>query len=270
MGMDPNQTPGGQGYPPPPGGQGYPPPPGGQGYYPPPPGYPPQGGYGGPGMGGGYGAPAPAPAGINGLFQKWTNVTTRPGAASFANELPTANWSDVWISIIGLGVLTSITGFIGRLLYRSAFSLAGVSGLTADQQRLFSRMANQPPAGAFANIIGVPLGFFIGVGILFLVAKMFGGTGTFLRQAYAFALFVVPIDGVSAVVGLVPVLGWLVSFALFIYGIVLAVFAISASQRLDTGKSVAVLLIPLFVGIFLACVLLIVGISILLAVTGGR
>jgi Yip1-like protein len=270
MGMGPGQGPGGPGYPPPPpGGPGYPPP-----YYPPPYGYgglPP---YGYP-----YAPPPPppppppAPAGINGLFQKWINVTTKPGAASFAIELPTANWSDIWLSIIGLSVLTAITSFISALLYRSSAVIANMSQLTPDQQRAFNQImqfARPAPAAAIVNIISVPLSFFLGVGILFLFAKLFGGTGTFLQQAYAFALFSVPIQGVSALVGLVPVLGGLVSAGLGIYGIFLAVFAISASQRLTSGKAVAVVLLPAAIFLVLAFVALIVFVAILVATTHNR
>jgi hypothetical protein len=264
--MDPNQGSGGPGYPPPPGGPGYPPPPGGPGY-PPPPGYggPPPG-YGGPPPGYGYAPPPPppAPAGINGLFQKWINVTTKPGAASFAIELPTANWGDIWLSVIGLGVLETITGFIGALYLPSNFMY---NGFPPDQRRALAPYLHAAPAASFGNIIGVPLAFFIGVGILFLVAKLFGGTGTFLQQAYAFALFSVPIQGVTAIVGLVPVLGGLVGFALAIYSIFLAVFAVSASQRLSTGRSVAVVLLPAAIVLVLACVLLILFVAFIVAAT---
>ena len=136
MGMGPNQGPGGPGYPLPPGGPEYPPPPGGPGY--PPPGYggPPPGGYPPPGYGGpppyGYAPPPPAPAGINGLFRKWINVTTKPGAASFAIELPTANWGDIWLSIIGLGVLTAITGFIGALYLPLNFTITASPPTSAE------------------------------------------------------------------------------------------------------------------------------------------
>ncbi len=261
MGMYPNQGPGGPGYPPPPGGPGYPPP--GGGYPPPPPGgpgYPPPGwqGYppppGGPGYPPPYGAPQqpPAPPGINGLFRKWVNVTTRPGATSFATELPTANWGDIWLTIIGLGVLTAITGAIGALyLPVTAVPIAG--NMTPAYRQAFEQFMHPNPAAAIGNIIVVPIAFFIGVGILFLFAKLFGGTGTFLQQAYAFALFEVPIRGVSALLSLVPYIGAPLGGLLGIYGIVLAVFAVSASQRLSTGKSVAVVLLPAAILLVLAC-----------------
>src|SRR5690348_12191664 len=217
MGMDPNQPqnpegfsppndyppPGGAGYPPPsggyppPGGTGYPPP----GGYPPPPGsgYPPPPGYGAPV--GTYGGPPPVPAGFGHIFQKWINVTTKPGAQSFATELPTANWADVWIGLLVLGVVSAITGFIGATIFHSSLA-SYFSTLPADQRATMDQFFNNSSAGlSFGSIIGVPLGFFIGMGIYFVVAKIFGGSGTFLQQAYAFSLFYVPVQLVSAIVG---------------------------------------------------------------------
>ena len=266
MGMDPNQN------------QGeYPPPPGS---YPPPGNYPPPGGYGPPGGGypppPGYGAPMgnfggspPVPAGIGNIFQKWINVTTKPGAQSFANELPTANWGDVWITVLVLGVVTAIAGYI-RSLYLRGTLASYFATLPADQRAAMNRFLTNSSSGlSWGAIVSVPVGFFIGMGILFLVAKMFGGSGSFLQQAYAFSLFYVPIQLVSAIVGLVPILGGLVSFVLGIYSIVLAVFAVSASQRLSTGKSVAVVLLPAVVVLLLFCGLIFLIIALIVGATHG-
>src|SRR5262249_34783126 len=148
--------------------------------------------------------------------------------------------------------------------------IPNMSRLTPDQQRIFNQLiqyARPSPGGAFGNIVGVPLGFFILVGILFLLAKLFGGTGTFLQQAYAVALYYVPISAVSAVAALVPGVGGLVRLALFIYAVVLAIFAISASQRLTLSKSVAVVLLPLAILVVLACVAVFIIAAAILAAT---
>jgi hypothetical protein len=249
-----------------------PPPPYGaapQGYAPPQPGY----------AAAGYGAqiaaqPAPVPAGINGIWQKFINVTTKPGAQSFANELPTANWSDIWLALIGLGMIEAITGFISSFYTRVAFQAANApvfSGLPSDQQQALDRILSSTGsgAGAFGAIIWVPLGFFIGMGILFVSAKIFGGAGTFLQQAYAFMLYYVPINGLGAVLGLVPILGGFAGFLLWIYSIVLAVFAMMASQRLSGGRAVAAVLLPAAIVALLICGLLTVFIVALASLING-
>ncbi len=252
-------------------------------YPPPPPAYgaaprgylpPVQPGYAGAGYGAQVAAQPPIPAGINGLWQKFMNVTTKPGAQSFTNELPTANWSDIWLALIGLGVVEAITGFISSFYTRVAFQAANTpvfSGLPSDQQQALDRILSGTgsAAGSFGAIIWVPLGFFIGMGILFVSAKIFGGDGTFLQQAYAFMLYYVPINGLGALLGLVPVLGGFASFLLWIYSIVLAVFAMMASQRLSGGRAVAAVLLPAAIVALLVCGLLTVIIVALASLING-
>jgi hypothetical protein len=217
---------------------------------------------------------APVPAGINGLWQKFINVTTKPGAQSFANELPTANWSDIWLAIIGLGVLTGITGFITSFYTRTLFTANNpfFSGMPPDQQHALNSIFSSagPSFGSLIGpIIGVPLGFFIGMGILFVSAKIFGGAGSFLEQAYSFMLFYVPINGLGAILGLIPVLGGLAGFALWIYSIVLAVFAMMASQRLPGGRAVAAVLLPAIIVGLLVCAFLFIAIAAIAALVNG-
>lgn len=244
-------------------GGGYGGPYGPAGAYPPPPG----GAYAG-ATGGAYGAAyaaplgQPVPAGMSHIWQKWINVTTKPGTASFAQELPTANWSDIWISLIGLGILSAITGAIAALYTIQNIAIPQANGTTT--------VVHIPAGVSWFTIIWVPLGFFVGVAILFLVARIFGGTGTFLQQSYAMALFYVPIQAVTALLGLLPVLGGIASIALGIYEIILAVFAIAASQRLTTGKSVAVVLLPAAIVLFFTCAALVVFAAILATTLNGR
>jgi hypothetical protein len=210
----------------------------------------------------------PTLAAINGLVQKWVRVTTKPGTASFAVELPNANWGDIWLGIMGLAVLTAITSYLSALEFGSL--ALHLSQLTPDQQRAFNQVLQftRPGGGtALGAIIGVPLGFFISTGVLFWFAKLFGGTGTFLQHTYAFALFFVPLQGVSAILGLIPVLGGLVDLVLAVYSIVLAVFAISASHRLTSGTAVAVVVLPAVIALFLACTFFFALVAIIVAIT---
>jgi hypothetical protein len=218
-------------------------------------------------------AQPPVSAGINGLWQKFINVTTKPGAQSFTNELPTANWSDIWLALLGLGVITALTGFI-RSLYVQAALAAGnpmFSGLPAEQRQALDRILSSTGSGVgnFGAIIWVPLGFFIGMGILFVSAKIFGGSGSFLAQSYAFMLYYVPINGLGALLGLIPILGGFASFLLGIYSIVLAVFAMMASQRLQGGRAVAAVLLPAAIVALLVCALLTVLIVALASLING-
>lgn len=232
MSMDPNHPTEGPSYPPP-GNPEYPPPPAGM--------------YGTP-SGGAYAPPPPArsyEAIARGLVQKWINVTTKPGVESFNRELPEANWRDVWIGILALAVLNAIT--------------TGIS----------STYLHTTPSGLIGSLIGVPLAFFIGVGILFLIAKLFNGTGTFLDQSYATSLYYVPLQGIAAIAAMVPYLGWIVQAAVGIYGLVLSVFAVASSQRLTTNKAIAVVLIPAAIGLALGICAIALFASILFSALNG-
>ena len=102
------------------------------------------------------------------------------GAQSFTNELPTANWSDIWLALIGLGVLSDHSPHPLILCASGVRGWQSVSsGLPSDQQQALDRIFSNTGAGIghFGAIICVPMGFFIGMGILFVSAKIFGGAG---------------------------------------------------------------------------------------------
>jgi Yip1-like protein len=131
-------------------------------------------------------------------------------------------------------------------------------------------------SGAFLKIIFIPLFFFAGVGIQYLLARAFNGQGTFMTQAYTQLLFKVPLDIASTVLGtmlvFVSYVGGLIGLAIWVYAVVLNIFQIKAVHRLDTGKAVAVVLIPyavlLLVGILCAVIFAAAFVSIL--TSGGR
>jgi Yip1-like protein len=209
----------------------------------------------------------PIPPGFGNLFQKWLKVTTKPSVQSFAEEVPTANWGDVWISLLLLGVVTAIAGFIGASIAGSIDYSQYFSQLPPEQQRLFSSFLHAAPAASFGSIILVPLGFFIGQAILFVSAKIFKGTGRFVDQSYAYALFYVPVSGVSAILGIIPVFGRIASALLGIYGIVLAVMSLAASQRLSIGRAIGAIILPAVVIAVLICGCIFAFVAIILSAT---
>ena len=274
MSSDPTNAPSGEhpeygSYPTP---QNYPPaPPPGYvpGAYPPPGSYPPPGyppvGYTPPGYAGyppppNYAYPmsgaAPtgvaAPAGFGGLFEKFRRVLTRPSRASFANELPTANWGDVWLALLLVGVIVALTTYI-QYLFPQVYYSPYLRGLSFAQRRYFSPYLRPTPLTALLDIITVPLGFFIGMAILWVCARIFRGSGSYLQQSYAFMLYYAPIHIATAVLSLVPIVGGLLSAALGIYAIVLATLALAASQRLSIGRAIGALLLPVIVVSLLLC-----------------
>jgi hypothetical protein len=120
-------------------------------------------------------------------------------------------------------------------------------------------------SASYGGIIGVPLGFFIWMGLVYLLAKAFNGGGTFLTQSYTSLLFQAPLGVLSGILGLVPYFG-LLSFAVFIYGIVLQVFALMAVHRLSGGKATAVVFLPAAIITLMVIVFALVFASVLIGV----
>jgi hypothetical protein len=232
-----------------------------------------QGGYGY-----GYAPPqqAPRPIGesIRELPNQYINVLTHPSDRTFEAEMVKADWNMVWVQLLILVVIGLVLGLIASLIYGAITHVTTGSASMAAAISAFTVATSV--GGAFLNIIFIPLFFFAGVGIQYLLARAFNGQGTFMTQAYSQLLFKVPLDIASAVLGtllvFIPFVGGLVGLAIWVYAVVLNVFQIKAVHRLDTGKAVAVVLIPyavlLLVGIL--CAVAFAALFVSLLNSGGR
>ena len=260
----------GSGGPQPYSGYGTPPPQGPYGAPPPQYGTPPyqQGGYGY-----GYAPPqqTPRPIGesIRALPNQYINVLTHPSDRTFEAEMVKADWPMVWIQLLILAAVGVVLGLIASLIASAVIHVT--AGPSSYASALSAFTVATSVSGAFLNIIFIPLFFFAGVGIQYLLAKAFNGQGTFLTQSYATLLYKVPLDIASTVIGtllvFLPYVGGLIGLAIWVYAVVLNVFQIKAVHRLDTGKAVAVVLIPyavlLLVGILCAVAFAALFISVL-------
>lgn len=88
------------------------------------------------------------------------------------------------------------------------------------------------------------LGLAIGVGILFLIGRLFQSRGTYIALfragGYAYA---------PAALGIVPVVG---AIAGSVWSVVLMIRAVRETQEVSDGAAVAIVLIPVAVGILIA------------------
>lgn len=205
------------------------------------------------------------------MFSTWLNVLTHPGEPVFAEERAkpsaTLGTAIIWMAIAAVivGIVAVIRGFIFRNQLQAA---GGIQGILSSLNLPTEFMSQIDPAvmdqvvaprttaailtGGFWAVVGTILGFLIGVGILFLIAKVFGGTGEFGRYSYLIAAFAAPIMIVSSLLGLIPVVGGCIGFLLWIYEIGLAYFATKVEHNLTQGKAIAVILLPIALIILLA------------------
>jgi hypothetical protein len=204
--------------------------------------------------------PLPLNEAIKQLPGQYQHVLTKPGAATFAEELPKASWDITLVQILIMIVVGVVLGVIHAAITpaiaNTALSGSGLSGVNV--QTYTSLLYASSFGSAFLGIISVPLSFFIGVGIQFLIAKAFKGEGTFLTQSYTSLLYQVPlyiIVSLLSLLSVIPIAGviiaGLVSFASFVFGVILNVFQLMAVHRLSGGKAVWVVLIPYIVAFVL-------------------
>src|SRR5437016_10148388 len=165
------------------------------------------------------------------LPQRYFNALVKPSVATYTADKGNASWSLVWIQLLAWAVLDAMLGLLVNFIYPPA------TGTTFS--RLFSL------ASSIGLIVVVPILFFLLMGIVYLLAKAFGGQGTFLEQCNTSLYIQVPLGIFSKLLALIPVVGRVLNSVLSLYGIVLQVFVIMAVHRLSRGKAIATIAIPL-------------------------
>lgn len=261
---------------------GFPPPMPGAPVFAPPPGY----GYPPPGYGFEPVPPAqPLPLGqaIRGLPGQYKKILFKPGVRSFSEEQGKADWGIIWIQLLFLMIVQAVVSIPLFLAYNHAFSASGSADMSVFSSPAFFVLE------IILEVIFVPAGFFITVGLQYMIARAFKGLGNFKTQAYNQLLFQVPMGVVSSLLSIIlstyvgnslanslsilsasssgtptyttttpttsgPLLLLLLVFdlcslAISVYSIVLNVFSIMAAQRMTGGRATASVLIPY--GIFI-------------------
>jgi len=236
-------------------------------------------GHGGYSQGYGYSAPplfapeqpqaTPLPLGdaIRQLPAQYWRVITRPSSTIFAAEMGKARWNIVWVQIALYIVFVTIVGLLSNVFPSSgadALSSPSTSTLPAAtvamMQRLLSFMSI---LSTYGQVLLIPLSLFVGTGLLFLLAKAFGGVGKFLPQLYTSLLFLVPLGVIFNVLillfsflpGIGSVLGFLAIFAYLGYQGTLLGMMLVPVHRLSSGRAAGAVLSLFGVAILLSCVL---------------
>jgi hypothetical protein len=211
--------------------------------------------------------PMPRPAfSLEDLLGRWQAVLLRPGMEQMNAQRRSSNWPTIWYSLLGLALVQAIVAVFQRV---EAFSWNTLVSSPQFVQYLRSiGLGNvaqwNPSTGVLEAFLGAFIGFFLMAGLVYLVAKVLGGTGSFLEHTYLLALVYVPLEIIASVAGLIPVLGGLIGAAAAIYMIVLVVMAISSAHQLTIGTSIVVVILPVILTVLLV-VLLAVIIAIVVA-----
>jgi hypothetical protein len=199
----------------------------------------------------------PPPSGISEWFTVWRESITRPSEQTFARiaQSPNAKLTTalLWVFLGSLiNYLLSVPSqgaMMRQILQNPQFGGQG-----------FPDVAN---SSLVAVICGAPIGaaiqvvlFVVVTGIVQLLAKMFGGRGTFDQLAYALASIVTPfylIGGVLSLLSAIPFVVYcagIIGFALLAYILVLEVMAVKGVNQFGWGQAIGSLLLP---GVAVVC-----------------
>ncbi len=170
------------------------------------------------------------------MFNSSRAVITSPSVATFEehekNDLQAAT---IYVAIGGLisGVFSAING--------------AITGTGAG-------------SGLISGALGALIGFFIYLGIVYVLGRAFGGTGNFGELAYDIALFSAPLTAAVSVLSIIPILGGIAALALGIYNIYLTYLGIQSGMNLPKDKAIIVMVI-IFVVIaaIVACFVLVIA-----------
>ncbi len=184
-----------------------------------------------------------------------------PVPETFAKERQRGSWAIVWIQLLLIIVISAVLGLL-RGLHRST-TVGTLTGSQALYDAVASIAVGTSLAATLIQVIIVPILFFIGVGIQYLLAKAFRGEGSFLSQAYTALLYQAPLLILHSIISTVLVfiasltlrivLDPVIAVALLIYSILLNIAAIAGVHTMTRGKASAVVLIPYIVGALVAC-----------------
>jgi len=150
------------------------------------------------------------------------------------------------IILLGMGVFQMAIVGTTSMVGDAPFETALISGMSSTLIILI----------AIISPILMVISSLIVTGVMWAVAKLLGGKGTFTQQFFQFSYPMGGIVIISSVVGLVPCIGDLISIALSLYSLYIAFEIYRSVHKLDDAR--AILLVALPIILFILAIILIV------------
>ena len=205
----------------------------------------------------------PPPSGVSEWVSVWRDAITRPSEQTFARigQSPNAKSTTAFLWVFLGSLVSSLLALpVQGVLMRQMFQSMGLEeqGFPTGGGGLMTVICGAP-IGAVVSVVA----FAIVVGIVQLLAKMFGGRGTFDQLAYAIAAIVTPfylVSGLLTLLSAIPFAGFcfgLLGFAAAIYVLVLEVMAVKGVNQFGWGQAIGSLLLPVIA--VACCISVVVG-----------
>lgn len=191
------------------------------------------------------------------MIQTWIRLFTGPNNSNFEevsmNSEASMGTAILWrtVSIIiaaALGYVGSLMG-LGNVQAQFEQMIASRGDIPPEMQQALSQVATlMTPANlGIMTVLGIVfslIGFILLCLLYHVIAKMFGGQGSLGTFSYLSAGVWSPVSIITAVLGLIPLIGSCLGALVGIYGLVLSFFAIKTNYRLGDGRAIVVLILP--------------------------
>ncbi len=186
----------------------------------------------------------------------WIKVLTKPSVATFAGILREGHTASgrayTWI------IMGTLIGMIARWFVLIMIALS--SRLTPFQETgLFPEMKPDMLV-ELLYVFMVPFlavfGLWFHTHITQWVARMFGGTGTYVELVYLRAAYLAPISIIANPLNIVPIIGGFLSLLIILYLALLDVIAVKTVNRFSWVAAIAAVILPsLALGLLFVCVI---------------
>ena len=191
------------------------------------------------------------------MIQTWIRLFTGPNNSNFEevsmNSEASMGTAILWrtVSIIiaaALGYVGSLMG-LGNVQAQFEQMIASQRDIPPEMQQALSQVATlMTPANlGIMTVLGIVfslIGFILLCLLYHVIAKMFGGQGSLGTFSYLSAGVWSPVSIITAVLGLIPLIGSCLGVLVGLYGLVLSFFAIKTNYRLGDGRAIVVLILP--------------------------
>ncbi len=194
-------------------------------------------------------------------------VLTNPSVQTFErHERDNLGWALIYAAIASVinGIISAITSPFRMGELRAQLE---AQGLSPDAIETAIAQQSNPIFVVFGGVFGTIIGSLVIWGFIYLLGRAFGGTGSFGELAWGISLFSSPLSVAQFIVSSIPLLGWILSLALFIYGIYLNYLAIQSGMNLPSQKALYISIILLVIGLFFWCIA--IGLAATLAIFAG-
>lgn len=204
---------------------------------------------------------------LNNTLAVWMQALSRSGEENFFEEL-NHEGANLATAVIWM-VAASLVSFIVWALYIIVFDPVGQTlelmpemlsnaGMTPEVVDEFmvqgqASMANTFYTTLILGLLAVPFVFLLLSGVLWIIARLWGGEGGYVEQTYVLAAFAAPLFILANLFNLVPLIGPFLILATTFYSIRLTFHALKAVHHITSGQAWGTLALPLSGLIFFFC-----------------